>query len=136
MDTGDAMTGAVQRWLSHRWAIVAADVLVVLTVYTAALVIRFDGQVPSFYASRFASFLPLIVAAYVIVGLLARTYTSATSLVKVATWALLTGISTIVVAMFWPNPIPRSVLALGAIGSVVGLTGVRALAWKSRRGFA
>ena len=95
------MTGTIRRWLAGRWVIVAVDVLVVLTVYIAALVIRFDGQVTSLYASRFASFLPLIVAAYVIVGLLARTYTSDTSLVNVATWALLTGISTIVIAMFW-----------------------------------
>ena len=62
------MTGTIRRWLASRWVIVAADVLVVLTVYTAALVIRLEGSVPYSYASRFRSSLPFIVAAYVVVG--------------------------------------------------------------------
>ena len=119
--------------------IVAADVLVIVTVYTAALVIRFEGVVPDSYASRFASFLPLIVAAYVVVGFLAGVYTPTTSLNRVGAVVLATGISIVVVVGFWPGtlrPVPASVLALGGLGSVVGLAGVRALAWNSRRGFA
>ena len=133
------MTGTIRRWLSHRWAIVTADVLVVVMVYTAALVIRFEGVLPDLYASRFASFLPLIVAAYVAVGFLAGIYTPTTSLNRVGAVVLATGISIVVVVGFWPGtlrPVPASVLALGALGSVVGLAGVRALTWNSRRGFA
>ena len=56
------MNGAVQGWLSGRWVLVVAYVLIVLTVYTAAL-IRFYGVVPVSYASRFASSLPVVVTA-------------------------------------------------------------------------
>jgi len=73
----------------------------------------------------------------VIVGLLARTYTATPSLLKVSAVVLATGISIIVVAAIWPGmpyPIP-SILALGALGSLVFLTGVRALALNSPRGF-
>lgn len=133
------MTGTVEKGLSSRWIIVAVDVLIVFTVYTAALVIRFEGQVPDSYASRFASALPLIAAAYVIAGFLARTYTPTTPLHRVGAVVLFTGISIIVAGTIWPgtpSPIPISVLALGALGSLVGLIGVRVLAWHPRRGFA
>ena len=64
------MTETLQKWLASRWSIVAVDVLIVSTVYAAVLVFRFEGAVPDFYASRFASILPLIAATYVIVGFL------------------------------------------------------------------
>jgi hypothetical protein len=133
------VTGTIRSWLAGRWVIVAADVLVVVTVYTTALVIRLEGQVPSFYRSRFASALPWIAAAYVIVGFLAGMYTPTASRRRVGAVVLATGISIVVVVGIWPGalrPVPASVLALGALGSVVGFTGVRALAWNSRRGFA
>jgi hypothetical protein len=102
-------------------------------------VFRFEGAVPDFYASRFASILPLTAATYVIVGFLAHTYTPTTSLRRVGAVVLVTGISIIVVVGIWPGtlrPAPLSVMALGALGSAVGFTGVRAMVWKSRRGFA
>jgi hypothetical protein len=133
------VTGTLQKWLASRWSIVAVDVLIVSTVYAAALLFRFEGAIPDFYASRFASILPLIATTYVIVGFLARIYTPTTSLRRVSGVAFVSGISIVVVVAMWPGairPIPLSVLALGALGSLVGLIGVRALAWRSRRGFA
>jgi hypothetical protein len=133
------VTGTIRRWQSSRLVIVAADVLVVLTVYTAALVIRFEGAVPAFYGSRFASFLPLIVGAYVVVGFLADIYRPATSLNRVGAVVFMIGLGILLVVAIWSGtlrPIPLSVLAFGALGSVFGITGVRALASKSRREFA
>jgi hypothetical protein len=133
------MTGTVRMWQSSRWVIVAADVLVVLTVYTAALVIRLEGAVPYFYASRFRSLLPLIVAAYVVVGFLAGIYKPTTSLNRVGAVVFMIGFGILVAVAYSSGtlrPIPLSVLALGAFGSALGFSGVRALASKSRRSFA
>lgn len=132
------MTGTIRTWLAGRWLLVAADVLVVLTVYTAALLIRLEGAVPYFYASRFRSFLPLIIAAYVVVGFLAGIYKPTMSLNRVGAVVFMIGFGILVAVAYSSGPlrpIPLSVLALGALGSVVGFTGVRALAWKPRRGF-
>jgi hypothetical protein len=37
-----------------------------------ALVFRFESDIPSLYLTRFAAFIPLIVATYVVAGYLAR----------------------------------------------------------------
>ena len=57
-----------------RWVAIGLDSVLVVAAYGGALFFRLQGSVPSWYAERFAASIIVIVATYVVIGLLNRVY--------------------------------------------------------------
>jgi hypothetical protein len=114
-------------WLSRSWVAIALDILLVLAVYLGTLLLRFDGAVPGEYLSGFWASIPFIATTYVVIGLLARSYSPGAPLVRVGAVALASGLMVAAAGTLTVRPLPLSVMFLGALGSAIGLAGVRLL---------
>jgi hypothetical protein len=114
-------------WPARRWIAMGLDAVVVVVAYLGTLLVRFDGGIPSGYWANFLTLIPLVLAAFLGINLLARTY-SRDGAIRAAVSGFVTGIGIALVFIFIsssPRPLPLSVLLLGALGSVVGFVAIR-----------
>ena len=72
-----------------RWVAIGLDSVLVVAAYGGALFFRLQGSVPSWYAERFAASIIVIVATYVVIGLLNRVYSPRGTVLRVLAASLL-----------------------------------------------
>ena len=100
-----------------RWAAVGVDAVVVVAAYAGALVFRFERDIPSLYLTRFAAFIPLIVATYVVAGYFTHVYSSHERVLRVLASSLLS--LSLILALEVPTGyayvLPLSVVVLGGL---------------------
>lgn len=127
------MEGEARRWWPG-WAPVALDALIVFLAHLGVLLVRLEGHVPQEYWRGFMEFIPLIVGVYVVGNLIARGYET-DAMLRVAAAALLSAAVVFAFGAFWPGelrPIPISVMAFGAVLTLLGFIGVRLAARRTR----
>jgi len=110
---------------SVTWIWIALDVLVVVAAYLGTLVLRLAGTVPPAWWDRFMQFMPLVVATFLGVNLVARAYSSDTPLGRVAAAGLIGSVIVFLANIALDARLPVSVTILGGLGAVLGFIGVR-----------
>ncbi len=119
----------------RRTAAMLVDALLVLESFVVALLFRFDGQVPLNYWGSFWPFAALSAAVFVVLlfesGVYRNVlrYTGVYQGFRVASaTALATGvlvIANLVLRLLWTQPVPMSVILVGAVIAFVQLVAVR-----------
>jgi hypothetical protein len=107
-----------------RWVAIGLDSVLLVAAYGGALVFRFSGSVPSWYAEQFAASIILIVATYVLIGLLNWVYSPRRTMLRVFAASLFSLCLVVALSEFMARPLPLSVTVLGGLVSLVGLAGL------------
>jgi FlaA1/EpsC-like NDP-sugar epimerase len=131
---GHTLPGAVVRRLRRDVPLILLDVAVVVAAYLVAMVLRFEGAVPSEYWTNFWRFIPAVALAHIlanyVLGLYGQMWRYAS--VREARQVLLAGIVATIVILAASELLggatrlfPLSVVALGAGMALMGFGGIR-----------
>ena len=128
-----SLPGRIVAHLRRDVPLAALDVVVVLAAYLMPLVLRFDGSVPDVYWAHFRAYLPVIALVHILANYLFGLYgqmwryASVQEARRVVLAATAAG-ALIVVAnglIVRPQPLPLSVVILGAGLSLMGFGAIR-----------